>query len=220
MGEIRNCNSDQGSFTFSNGILKSGKNSKNTEEIISDFMVKSKGEDRYILSFNRKGIVYFKALKRTELKENFDRIMYFNGNSRGCEFGFRFLKRNEDFLLSLDDVYNESGEKFEMSEEEFSEIALQCKKLDEKANLGNIAEYVISGDKRDIIDRFRSKKHDCYCYVMIDNKLCKAKKASECKSSYSGQKGRPLYEICGLTTGYKKSNGSIKYDTSLNLRTK
>ena len=64
MGEIRNCNCEVGSFIFSDGVLKSGKNSKSLEEIVSDFMVNSKGEDRYILSFNRKGTIYFKAIKR------------------------------------------------------------------------------------------------------------------------------------------------------------
>lgn len=220
MEKIRNCNSDQGSFTFYDGVLKCGKNSKDLDAIISDFMNKSKGEDRYILSFNRNGIIYFKAIKRSELKKNFSSVMYFNGNSRGCEFGFRFLKKNEDFLMSLDDVYDASGKKYEMLEEEFAEVALECRKMDEKANLGNVAEYIISRNKKDIIDRFRDKKHDNYIYVMINGKLCKTKKASECKSSYSGQKNRPLYEVCGLSTGYKKSNGSIKYDTSLNLRTR
>ena len=146
--------------------------------------------------------------------------MYFNGNSRGCEFGFRFLKKNEDFLMSLDDVYNSAGEKLEMLEEEFAEVALQCKELDDKANLGNVAEYIISRNRKDIIDRFRNKKHDVYVFVKINGKLCKAKKGSECKASYSGQKNRPLYEVCGLSTGYKKSNGSVKYDTNLELRSR
>ena len=119
MGEIRNCNCKIGTFTFSDGILKSGKNSKNIEEIVSDFMTNSQGEDRYILSFNRKGIVYFKAIKRSELKNNFNQIMYFNGNARGCEFGFRFLKQNEDFLMGLNDVYDSAGNKYQMSEEDF-----------------------------------------------------------------------------------------------------
>lgn len=220
MEKIRNCNSEEGSFTFINGMLKCGEKSRSLDNIISDFMVKSKAEDRYILSFNREGTIFFKAIKRSDLKKNFSKIMYFNGNNRGCEFGFRFLKRNEDFLMSLDDAYNSKGEKLEMSEVEFAEIAMKCYKMDKGVNLGNIAEYAISGNAKDITDRFRDKKHDNYVYVMINGKLCKAKKGSECKSSYSGQKGRPLYELCGLTTGYKKSNGSIKYDTSLNLRTK
>ena len=220
MGEVRNCNCEVGKFVFSDGVLKSGKNSKSVEEIVNDFMVNSKGEDRYILSFNRKGIIYFKAIKRSELKRNFNKVMYFNGNSRGCEFGFRFLKRNEDYLLSLEDVYNSAGEKLEMSEAEFAEIAMKCQGMDKKANLGNVAEYVISGNKKDIVDRFRTKKHDVYVYVMINGKLCKAKKGCECKASYSGQKGRPLYDIYGLSTGYKKSNGSVKYDENLNIRMK
>ena len=217
MGEIRNCNCEVGSFIFSDGVLKSGKNSKSVAEIVNDFMVNSKGEDRYILSFNRKGTIYFKAIKRTELKNNFNRVMYFNGNARGCEFGFRFLKQNEDFLMSLNDVYDSAGNKYQMPEEDFVEIALKCREMDKNVNLGNIAEYVISGNKKDIIDRFRTKKHDVYCYVMINDKLCKVKKASECKASFAGQKSRPLYDY-GLSSGYKKSNGSIKYDENLNLR--
>lgn len=220
MANIRNCNADQGSFTFINNVLKCKEKSKGIDEIISDFMKKSKGEDRYILSFNREGIVYFKALTRSELKKNFLKVMYFNGSSRGCEFGFRFLKKNEDFLLSLPDVYNSAGEKLEMSEADFSEIVMKCYEMDPKVNLGNIAEYVLSKNPKDITDRFRSKKHDVYIYVMLEGKLCKAKKASEMKASYSGQKNRPLYEVCNLSTGYKKSNGSIKYDTSLNLRSR
>lgn len=220
MGEVRNCNCEVGSFIFMDGVLKCGSKSKNTEEIISDFMVKSRGEDRYILSFNRNGIVYFKALKRTELKDNFSSVMYFNGNSRGCEFGFRFLKKSEAFLMSLADVYDSAGNKYEMPEEDFTEIALKCKELDKNVNLGNIAEYIISGNKKDILDRFRTKKHDVYCYVKINGELCKVKKASECKASYAGQKSRPLFEDYGLTSGYKKSNGSIKYDTNLELRSR
>lgn len=220
MGEVRNCNCEVGSFIFLDGVLKSGKNSKNTEEIISDFMVKSRGEDRYILSFNREGIVFFKAIKRSELKKNFSSIMYFNGNSRGCEFGFRFLKKNEGFLMSLDDAYDASGNKYEMLEEDFVKIALECKKMDEKVNLGNVAEFIISGNKKDIIDRFRTKKHDVYIFVKINGELCKVKKASECKASFAGQKSRPLYDSYGLSSGYKKSNGSIKYDENLNIRMK
>ena len=218
MGEVRNCNCEVGSFIFSDGVLKSGKNSKNTEEIISDFMVKSRGEDRYILSFNRKGIIYFKAIKRTELKNNFNKVMYFNGNSRGCEFGFRFQKKNEDFLMGLNDVYDASGKKYEMMEEDFVKIALECKKMDEKVNLGNVAEFIISKNQKDITDRFRNKKHDVYVFVKINGEMCKVKKASECKASFAGQKNRPLYDNYGLSSGYKKSNGSIKYDANLNLR--
>lgn len=220
MGEIRNCNCEIGTFTFSDGILKSGKNSKNIEEIVSDFMTNSQGEDRYILSFNRKGIVYFKAIKRSELKNNFNQIMYFNGNARGCEFGFRFLKQNEDFLMGLNDVYDSAGNKYQMPEADFTEIALKCKEMDKQANLGNVAEYVISGNKKDIVDRFRTKKHDVYIFVKIKGELCKVKKASECKASFAGQKGRPLLDDYGLTSGYKKSNGSVKYDASLNIRKK
>lgn len=220
MGEIRNCNCEVGSFIFSDGVLKSGKNSKSIEEIVNDFMVNSRGEDRYILSFNRKGIIYFKALTRSELKKNFDKIMYFNGNSRGCEFGFRFLKKNEEFLMSLDDALDSTGNKYEMPEEDFAKIALKCKELDENVNLGNIAEYIISGNKKDIIDRFRTKKHDVYVFVKINSELCKVKKASECKASFAGQKNRPLFDDYGLTSGYKKSNGSVKYDASLNIRMK
>lgn len=218
MGNIRNCNADQGSFTFIDNVLKCKGKSKGIDAIISDFMNKSRGEDRYVLSFNREGIVYFKAITRSELKRNFLKVMYFNGSAKGCEFGFRFLKMNEDFLLSLADVYNAAGEKMEMSEADFSEIVLKCREMDPKVNLGNVAEYALSKNPKDITDRFRTKKHDLYCYVMLNGELCKAKKGSECKASYSGQKGRPLYEICDLSTGYKKSNGSIKYDTSLNLR--
>lgn len=218
MEKTRNCNTDKGSFTFLDGVLRSGSKSKELDQIISDFMDKSRGEDRYILSFNRGGIVYFKAITRSELKRNFLKVMYFNGNNRGCEFGFRFLKMNEDYLLSLADVYDSAGKKLEMSEADFSEIVMECYKMDPKVNLGNIAEYALSKNPKDITDRFRQKKHDVYIYVMLDGKLCKAKKASEMKASYSGQKNRPLYEVCGLSTGYKKSNGSIKYDTSLNLR--
>lgn len=220
MEKVRNCNADQGSFTFFDGILKCGSKSKKLEDIITDFMNKSRSEDRYILSFNREGIVYFKAITRSELKRNFNSVMYFNGSSRGCEFGFRFLKRNEHFLLSLPDVYNSNGEKMEMSEADFSEIVLKCREMNSKANLGNVAEYVLSNNKKDITDRFRTKKHDVYVYVMLDGKLCKAKKASEVKASYSGQKNRPLYEVCNHSTGYKKSNGSIKYDTNLELRSR
>lgn len=220
MGNIRNCNSDEGSFTFIDGILRSGKKSKDLDAIIDDFMMKSKTEDRYILSFNRESTIYFKAIKRSELKKHFLEVMYFNGSSRGCEFGFRFLKRNEHFLLSLADVYNEAGEKMEMSEDDFSEIVMECRKLDPKANLGNVAEYVLSNNVKDITDRFRQKKHDVYIYVMLDGKLCKAKKASEVKASYSGQKNRPLYEVCNHSTGYKKSNGSVKYNTNLELRSR
>lgn len=220
MGENRNCNCEVGSFIFSNGVLKSGKNSKSVAEIVNDFMVNSKGEDRYILSFNRKGTIYFKAIKRTELKNNFNRVMYFNGNSRGCEFGFRFLKQNEDFLMSLNDVYDSAGNKYEMPEEDFVEIALKCREMDQNVNLGNIAEYVLSGNKKDIIDRFRTKKHDVYVFVKINGKLCKVKKASECKASFAGQKSRPLLDDYGLTAGYKKSNGSVKYDENLNIRTR
>lgn len=220
MEKIRNCNSEEGSFTFIGGILKCGEKSKDLDAIINDFMMKSKGEDRYILSYNRNGIVYFKAIKRSELKRNFNRIMYFNGSARGCEFGFRFLKRNESYLLSLEDVYDASGNKYEMPEEDFTEIALKCKAIDKNVNLGNIAEYIISGNRKDIIDRFRTKKHDVYCFIKINGELCKAKKASECKASYAGQKSRPLFEDYGLTSGYKKSNGSVKYDSNLNLRSR
>lgn len=220
MGNIRNCNADQGSFTFIDNVLKCEGKSKNLDSIIDDFMMKSKTEDRYILSFNRGGIVYFKAITRSELKKNFLKIMYFNGSSRGCEFGFRFLAMNEAFLLSLADVYNVNGEKYEMPEADFSEIVMKCRELDPKANLGNVAEYVLSNNVKDITDRFRQKKHDVYVYVMLDGKLCKAKKASEVKASYSGQKNRPLYEVCNHSTGYKKSNGSVKYDINLELRSR
>ena len=220
MGEVRNCNCEVGSFTFIDGILRSGKKSKDLDDIICDFMMKSQGEDRYILSFNREGTIFFKAIKRSDLKKNFSKIMYFNGNSRGCEFGFRFLKRNEDYLLNLADVYDSSGNKYEMPEEDFTEIALKCKEMDERVNLGNIAEFIISGNKKDILDRFRTKKHDVYVFVKINGELCKVKKASECKASYAGQKSRPLFEDYGLTSGYKKSNGSVKYDSNLNLRSR
>jgi hypothetical protein len=122
--------------------------------------------------------------------------------------------------MSLNNVYDSSGKKYEMPEEDFVEIALKCREMDKNVNLGNVAEYVISGNKKDIIDRFRTKKHDVYVFVKINGKLCKVKKASECKASFAGQKSRPLLDDYGLTSGYKKSNGSVKYDESLKIRMK
>ena len=112
MGEVRNCNSEVGSFIFTNGVLKSGKNRKSVEEIVNDFMVNSKGEDRYILSFNRKGIIYFKAIKRTELKNNFNKVMYFNGNTAkgfASKYGSGSIECVVDVYRHQPDVHGETG---------------------------------------------------------------------------------------------------------------
>lgn len=235
---IRTLNNNGGAFEFDGQAVINLTNGKhlNFEQVIQDFFNVTNTEEKIVLSYNRCGIIKYKAATRTDFKLC-PELLYFNGNSSasyGFEFGFRFTSKVADFLDSLPDVLDKDGHKLEIPEVEFVKIANDLKNnYNKSCNLGNIAEYVISGNIKDITEPTRKKKHDVYIYVMGKNgELCKSRKAAECKASYAGQKGQALATDLliwdkkagqfkmGLSSGYKKSNGAVKYDENMNLKNK
>lgn len=237
--KTRNLNNRGGAFEFDGWTVINTTNglTKTQEEAMRDFAEIHEGEARIVLCYNRNGYVEFKALTIAELIAH-PFLLYWNGsdsNSNGFEFGFKFVVSTmAKYLESCDDVYDVNGNKLRMTEEDFVKIANHCKDLNKFCNNGNICEYIISGNELDITDPTRDKKHDVYIYTLNKKtgELSPWKKPAECKASFSGQAGKPIGTDLkiwdkelkdfryGLSKGYKKSNGAVKYDGNMRLKKK
>lgn len=148
---------------------------KNWNDIEKDILTKNKGK-KIVLAINDENFIYLLTLKLSDLvKYHF--LFQLNVKGKNCGICFRHFSKYNDLYFEI----AENVQKININDfVEVLEIALN---IDSNCNLGNIVEYFITHNEKDLNnEKYRNKKADAYLTVISKNGK-QYKKAIEIKSS-------------------------------------
>lgn len=148
---------------------------KTWSEIEKQILEKNKGK-KIILVINDENFVYFLTLNLSDLiKYHF--LFQLNVKNKNCGVCFRYFAK-------YNDLYFEIAENIQkISLENFVDVLEIALNIDSNCNFGNIAEYFLSHNIKDLTDeKFRSKKADTYIKIISKNNK-EYKKPVEIKAS-------------------------------------
>jgi hypothetical protein len=149
---------------------------KSWSEIEQQILEKNKGK-KIILAINDENNIYFLTLNLSSLIKYRFLFQLNVKNNKTCGICFRYFSKYNDLYFEIaENVQKVSLENFI----DILEIALN---IDNNCNFGNIAEYFLSHNIKDLTDeKFRSKKADLYIKVTSKNNK-EYKKPVELKTS-------------------------------------
>lgn len=148
---------------------------KNWDDIEKEIMLKNKGK-KIMLVINDENFVYFLTLNLSDLvKYHF--LFQLNVKNKNCGICFRYFSK-------YNDLYFEIAENIQkISLENFIDVLEIALNIDDKCNFGNVAEYFVSHNEKDLTDeKYRTKKADTYIKIISKNNK-EYKKPVEIKAS-------------------------------------
>lgn len=135
---------------------------KTWSEIEKQILEKNKGK-KIVLVINDESFVYFLTLKLSDLiKYHF--LFQLNVKNKSCGICFRYFSKYNDLYFEI----AENIQKINL--ENFIDVLEIALNIDNNCNFGNIAEYFLSHNIKDLTDeKYRSKKADLYIKLISKN---------------------------------------------------
>lgn len=148
---------------------------KNWNDIEKEIMLKNKGK-KIMLVINDENFIYFLTLNLSDLvKHHF--LFQLNVKNKNCGVCFRYFSKYNDLYFQI----AENIQKININD--FIDVLEIALNIDNNCNFGNVAEYFVSHNEKDLTDeKYRTKKADTYIKIMSKNNK-EYKKPIEMKTS-------------------------------------
>lgn len=178
-----------------------------------------KNNNKIMICFNRNNMVYFKVINKSAFMANPKAFMYFNGKVEYFGYCFRFISSYENVYMNLPDALDKNGKPYTIKQAEYAEKYNHFI-IENAVNYGNISEYHVSHNIKDITEKTRAKKHDVTSrYITINGNKSKCSVSFELKTSVAGH-NKGLTNLISynankvikpLSGGYNKTNEFIRF---------